>query len=383
MLKLHHILSVSAALLAVVMCSCSGRSHTDTFEVGEATPDTLTHHARYLTLVDYGNGSTLAEIASPWNPGKTLARYLLVDRDSAVPADIPAATAVLRVPLQKTAVFSSVHTSAMNELGALDALAAVADASYFPAGDTVCALLAGGRVADVGTAQSPSVERLVASGVEAVFRSPMQDMNGAALPRTMTAVEMADYMETSPIARAEWLLLIGELFGKRAEAQAVFENVVSDYSDLALKVKLANEPSPRILTDTEYSGVWYVPAGGSYQARMFADAGADYPWKDSEGSGALSLSLESVADAAIDADMWLVKSYGFETTPASLKAMNPRYTAFKAWKNGDIYSCNSAERLIFNDMAFHPEKILAEYVAIFHPSLMPEYELKYYRRTGP
>lgn len=380
------ILQYTAIALAAItlpgLCSCSGqRSDTD-FEVGEATPDTLTHHARFLNLVDYGNGSTLAEITDPWNNDKTLARYLLVDRDSVLPADIPAGVAVIRTPLERSAVFSAVHTSAMEELGALDALTAVADAAYFPAGDTVGAMLSRRELVDAGTSEAPSVERLAAAGVEAVLRSPNPSMSSGIYPKNMVPVEMADYMETTPIARAEWILLLGELYGKRDEARKIFSDVIDDYSDLALKVKLSGEEKPEVLTETEVSGIWYVPAGGSYQATMLADAGASYPWADTEGSGSLALSLESVAEAAIDADIWLVRSFGYETTPESLHAMNPRYTSFKAWKDGQIYSCNSAERLIFNDMAFHPEKILADYVAIFHPALMPGYELKYFKKTG-
>lgn len=371
-----------AALTLPGLLSCAGLGTRDNFVADEGCADTLTHHARFLTLVDYGNGRRLAEIANPWAPDQALARYLLVDRDSTLPDNTTADIAVIRTPVQRAAVFSAVHTGAMKELDALGSLAAVADASFFPAGDTVGVMLAQKRIADVGAADSPSVERLAAAGIEAVLRAPMQTMSSGTFPKGMVPVEMADYLETTPIARAEWLLFLGELFGEREKAREIFQNVIEDYSNLALKVKLADEAAPKVLTETEYMGVWYVAAGESYQAAMLADAGADYPWAATEGTGSLSLSLENVAEAAMDADFWLVRSFGYETTPESLKAMNPRYSSFKALKNGDIYSCDSAERLIFNDMAFHPEKILADYIAIFHPDLMPGYELKYFKRTG-
>lgn len=380
-------LSRFKAILPIVLTlsgllSCTSRGGSDGFVSDSTWADTLTHHARFLTLVDYGNGQCLAEIANPWAPEQTLARYLLVDRDSTLPDNLPDGVAVIRTPIQRAAVFSAVHTGAMKELGALGSLAAVADASFFPANDTVGVMLAEKRITDVGTAEAPSVERLAAADVEAVLRAPMQAMSSGSFPKSMTAVEMADYLETTPIARAEWLLFLGELFGEREKAEEIFGNVIEDYSNLALKVKLADETAPTVLTETEYMGVWYVAAGGSYQATMLADAGARYPWADTEGTGSLALSLENVAEAAMDADVWLVRSFGYETTPESLKAMNPRYSAFKAWKNGNIYSCDSEKRHIFNDIAFHPEKILADYVAIFHPALMPGYELKYFKRTG-
>lgn len=382
MLTFKHIAIALAALVLPGLCSCSGTARNDSFAPGTATADTLTHHARYLTMSDFGNGATLVEVGNPWDKDKTLARYMLVERDSAVPEGLPADIAVIPTPVRRMAAGSAVHTSALEELGAIETLAAVTDAAFFPEADTVHAMIAQGAVVEAGTSEAPSAERLAAAGTEVLLRSPMQSMAGTPFHSSMVPVEMADYMETTPIARAEWILLLGCLTGKSAEAKAIFEKVMADYSDLALRVKLSGEKAPKVLTDTEYTGVWYVPAGKSYQARLLADAGADYPWADTDGSGSLALSLENVADAALDADLWLVRSLGYETTPESLKAMNPRYTAFKAWKNGDIYSCNSTERLIFNDMAFHPEKILAEYTAIFHPALMPGYELKYFKRTG-
>lgn len=315
MFKTSIIAIALAALTLPGLSSCGGSRSENDFSIGEATPDTLTRHARFLTLVDYGNGSRLAEVANPWDQGSTLARYLLVDRDSTVPEDIPADISVLRTPIRKAAVFSAVHTAAMEELGALESLSAVADASFFPAGDTVGVMLARNEIVDAGSVESPSMERLAAAGVEAVLRAPMQSMASGNYPKNIIPVEMADYMESSPIAQAEWILLLGELFGRRDTAQAIFADVIDNYSDLALKVKLAGAPAPKVLTETEYTGTWYVAAGDSYHATMLADAGADYPWADTEGTGSLSLSLENVADAAIDADLWLVRSFGFETTP--------------------------------------------------------------------
>ena len=161
-------------------------------------------------------------------------------------------------------------------------------------------------------------------------------------------------------------MLLGELFGRRDEARKVFDNVINDYNDLVLKAKLAQTERPKVLVETEQSGVWYLPAGKSYQARMLADAGACYPWEDTDGQGSLALSLESVAAKAIDADVWLIRTYG--------------YSSFKAVKKGGIYSCDSAIRPIFNDIAFHPERVLADYVAIFHPEVLPGHELRYFRR---
>lgn len=376
---MRKILIIWAMLAGVALCACKREASFTYDEVGAA--DTLTHHARYLTIADCGGGLVRVDIANPWDEDKMLARYALVDRDSVVPDTLPSDIVVIRTPVERAAVFSSIHTGAFEELGALGQVAAIADRQYFTPVDTVSILLGKGEIVDLGSISSPSVELMAASGVTAVLRSPMQGAAGAKYPSGVAAVECADYMEPTPIGRAEWILLLGELTGKRQVARDILDDVIENYSSLVFKAGSATTPRPKILAETEYSGVWYVPQGGSYMARLYADAGADWPWADTTGSGSLSLSLEEVAAKALDADLWLVRSYGYETTTSTLKALNPRYTAFEAWKRGNIYSCDTEKRNIFNDVAFHPDKVLAEYIAIFHPELMPGYELQYFKHT--
>ena len=362
------------------LCSCNGSAEHGSYSDFE-TADTLTHHARYLTIADCGSGVTRVDIADPTAEGKWLGRYAFVHRDSAVPDDLDRNIAVVRVPVNRAAVFSSVYTDALRDLDAISSVVAVADASYFGPTDTITSMLTAGTVADLGSSQAPSTEKLAASQAEVVLRSPMQGVATATLPLGVTAIECADYLENSPIGRAEWILLLGELAGCREQATKIFTEVIDNYSDLCFKASGATSPRPKVLVESEYSGVWYVPAGGSYMARMLADAGGVYPWADTEGTGSLALGLENVAEKAIDADVWLMRQFGYTPDAASLIAQNKRYASFKPVKTGEVYGCDSAEKPIFNDTAFHPDRVLAEYVAIFHPDVMPGYKLRYFVKS--
>lgn len=364
-------------LSCAALCACQGRG--ERVEAVEA--DTLTQHATCLTLAELPGGFVAVDIAPEGAEGRRIS-YLLAQRDSSVPEALTQGRTLVRVPLQRVAVGSSVYTSAMAELGALEALTAAIDAAYFAPGDTVSRLLADGRIVDGGSSQAPDVERLAAAGVEAVLRSPVAGQQSGQIPPQSVAIECVDYLETIPAARAEWILLLGELFDRRDQAQAIFQSTVARYDSIAAAVAHADSPRPKILVETEYSGVWYVPAGESYMARMYADAGADYPWADSAGTGSLALNLESVAAKALDADLWLVRSYGYEATPATLTALNPRYASFKALKEGKVYGCDSSLKPVFDDAAFHPDRLLAEYAAIFHPEMMPGYKLQYFNTVN-
>lgn len=365
---------------SLALCwACTSSTSTD----GGFAPaaDTLTLHSALLTIADLpGSGVTIAEIRNPWDSTALLARLALVPRDSAIPEGLPDGATILRTPVERAAVFSSVHTSALDELGALGALAAVADGSYFMPSDTVSAMLRTGRVADVGVSTSPSAERLIASRAQAVLLSPMQGQQLPALPAGAVAVPMADYMETTPIGRAEWILLIGKLFGKGEEAARILDKVINTYADLHFKAAMTSS-RPLVLTETEYSGTWYVPAGKSYMSRMISDAGARTPWSDTPGTGSLALNMERVLADGADADIWLIRTYGSEPGLQALKAANPLNAKFKAYREGKVYGCNTAERPIFNDVAFHPERVLADMIAIFHPEALPEHKATYYRKA--
>ena len=113
---------------------------------------------------------------------------------------------------------------------------------------------------------------------------------------------------------------------------------------------------------------------------MISDAGGVWPWADTEGSGSLPLSLEKVAERAIDADVWLLRTFGYAASPKTLVAADSRYAAFKPVKEGTVYGCDTSVKPLYNELAFHPEYLLADYVAIFHPDVMPDYELRYFVR---
>ncbi|MDE7426585.1 MAG: ABC transporter substrate-binding protein [Muribaculaceae bacterium] len=348
--------------LVYVLSSCSGHGSG-----AEISGDTLTERASFLTLVNCGE-YVIADFPDPWNSKSTPRRLLLVPHNTPVPDGFEDATLV-RVPLRNSAVFSTVHTAAVNELGALGAVSAVADAAYIAPDDPVYALLESGKVKDVGASQAPSQEVLLDLDPDAVLLSPFQNSGLAGLEGTgIPLVPMADYMENTPLGRAEWILLLGELYGQRDKARAVYDRVVNEYLALAQQAAGVKE-RPVVLVENVYSGVWAVPGGKSYRAQMLRDAGASYPWADNKESGSLQLSAEAVLDAAQDARFWLVSGYGHAPTRRELAQNTVLAPEFRAWKEDGIYALDSKKHPVYAMVAFHPEKVLREYISIFHPEL--------------
>lgn len=345
-MRLFSIILATAALL----WSCSGSGST---APGAGDGDTLTSRSQLLTLVAHP-GWVEATIADPWHPaGTPLGRYALVADSSA--AGIPDGFTRVGVPLRRSVVYSSVHTSAIGRLGALGAVAAIADGNWLSDADPVKARVLGGAVRDIGPSVSPSVETVIDLQPDAILLAPYENGSRGGIDKAgAPLVEMADYMESTPLGRAEWLLLLGELYGRREEARHIYTRVAARYD--SIRTLTGDGPHPRVFTETPVSGVWYVPAGGSYMARLIADAGGDYLWADTPGTGSLPLDLAAVIDRASDADLWLIKTFG-PVTRASLRSTVPQISAFGAFPDG-VRVCDTSTSSFFNDLAFTPDLIL-------------------------
>ncbi len=350
--------------IAVIVCGCTKERK---------------HEAALLNIED-ADGYTLVTIADPWHSGKTLHSYVLVDRDKPVPDNLPEGT-IIKVPLTKALVYSDVYARPIKELGCTDAVCAVLDAQYFKTPEIVAGLKSG-KVADCGSSMSPSTERIVSAAPEAMFMSPMENSGYGALSNMgIPIIEMVDYMEASPLERAQWIEFIGRLFGKQQEAEAIYDKVKSEYT--ALKSQAAEAKShPTVISEYVINGVWYVPGGKSYKAALYADAAASYPWADDKSSGSLSLDFPRVLDKAQNADFWLVTVYGQTLDSKSMLGLYPHNDKFRAFTSGGVYYVDSATSGLFEETPFHPERLLREYVKLFHPELLPDYKLTYYKPMG-
>ncbi|MDE6703869.1 MAG: ABC transporter substrate-binding protein [Muribaculaceae bacterium] len=363
-------------LFTLVASSCGGNGDRNGNIIAG---DTLTTRAELLTMVDCGD-FVAAIVENPWKPGTDLAAYALVPKNSEG-VTVPDGFIRVNVPVERSLVYSSTNMSAIGELGALEAVSAVADGNYYTPGNTVTKMINAGVLTDIGNSMSPKLETIIDVSPDAILVSPYENAgHGVIDALKVPVIECADYMETTPLGRAEWLLLLGELYGKRDEARHIYNNVVIEYESLRDKISTSASQRPKVLTEMLTSGVWYVPGGKSYMSSMLSDAGADYPWCDNVSTGSLQLDAGAVLDKASDADIWVMRNYGNVTLP-SLAAMSPLYSGIKAYKNGEVYNCDSSVSPIFNDIAFHPERVLADFASIFHPEIFPEFSRQYYHKV--
>lgn len=192
----------------------------------------------------------------------------------------------------------------------------------------------------------------------------------------------SEWLETTPLGKAEWVKAVALLLGKEKLAKQRFREVEKAYHELREKVKNMGD-KPLVINNIPYKGAWFVAGGNSYTARLFADAGANYPWSGNHSTGGLQLDFEVVYETGLKADIWL--NPGTASTKEDILAKDSRFRDFKSFQNGQIFNHNRRVRSqggndFWESGAVHPEVVLADLVKIFHPEVLPEHELYYYRK---
>lgn len=322
---------------------------------------------------------TEVSIRNPWDTLRTLHTYILVDKSKPLPAGLPKGT-VVRTPIEKVVVYTSVHCGLLAELGIKEQIVGVCEPQYIDL-DFIKQGLASGKVADLGMASNPNVEQIIEIAPEAILTSPFENSGYGQVEKTgIPLIECADYMESTPLGRAEWMRLHALFYGREAYADSLFNAVVDSYNAVKKLVEGVGK-RPTVLTDMKYGSVWYVPGGQSYIAHFLKDAGADFFRKDNQQTGSSSLSVEAVFDEAHAADFWLIK-YNQKTdlTYRTLKKEDSFYGEFSAYKNRNIFVCNTADASYYEELPIHPDYLLKDMVWMFHPDLMPDYQPRYYKK---
>jgi iron complex transport system substrate-binding protein len=322
---------------------------------------------------------TLVTVHNPWKPERELQRFVLVPKSVALPESLPEGI-LIRTPLERTVSFGAVQCSFFAEFDALQTLVGVCEPNFIHI-PFVQNGVREGKIADVGQAANPSLEKIIFIEPEALFTAPIEESGtGQISSLRIPSIECVDYMESSPLGRAEWIRFFALFFEKRALADSLFTVTVNNYKALQ-ELTSHLEIRPTVFAETIYSGVWWLPGGNSYMAHFFRDAGADYLWKEDTHTGSLGLPFESVLEKAEKADFWLIKyNTSNELTLSELVKNYPNYAFFDAYKKGNIYICNTGKVTYYEELPVHPDYVLKDLVWIFHPESLSGYQPRFYQK---
>lgn len=362
--------------LSLLLASCAqGRKPASSL-----APSPL-RYASNLTC-ERGEGYSLWTLRNPWDTTAVLHRYLLLPDTLSEPdlSTFQFAFSIIRTPVRAAGVATAVHCGLLDELGVADRIAGVCEKEYIDL-PAVNEGLSAGRIADFGNGMNPNIERIMDVAPDVLLLTPFEHSGGYGRVERLgiPIIECAEYMEVSPLARAEWIRFYAELFGTELRADSIFRAVEQNY--LTLKAKASTASScPTLLTEQLYGGQWFVPCGQSTMGIMFSDAGADYLFHDRPGSGSTALSFETVLDEAQDADVWLLKFNSQQPlTYRQLASDYQPYTRFRAFREHQIFGCDLAHNHFYEETPFHPDRLLRDFIILFHPELLPGEQSIYYK----
>lgn len=370
------LLSAYIVTWVLLLSACGGGSKTSSLQ---AEGDTVRmKYSSLLQIVKHAD-YTVVTIRNPWDTLKVLHTYLLADREKPLPEHLPEGT-VVRTPLQKSVIYSSVHCSLWSELDELKGIGGVCGLEYIklPQIQEGCR---NGSIVNVGNSMNPDIERIIDLRPDAILLSPFENSGGYGRVGKLNIpiIECADYMETSALGRAEWMRLYGLLLGKEAQADSLFAGIEKEYLTLTQQVKSQNLKRPTVISEMKNSSAWYIPGGNSTMGHLYQDAGADYVFAYLSNSGSVPLAFETVFDRGGNADIWLIKyNQPQDKTYSELERDYAPYARFKAFQDRKVYGCNTNHVPFYEESPFHPELLLKDLIKIFHPELLPDYDLKYF-----
>lgn len=394
---------IFGALVVLLVVACQGGKTAS----GEGGDTLQMKYAELLTIVKHNDGTyTEAIIENPWKKGTTLHKYILVPKgkegDETVARlkddirenatmQMGSHCDIVRTPLESNVVFTAPHCQLMYELGCKNAITGVCDKDYINIPDIKERVkLSDGKastsdtdkvIIDCGSSMQPDIERIIALKPEGLFISPFENSGGyGKLDKLhIPIIETADYMETSPLGRAEWMKFYGLLFKSEERSDSLFSSIEKEY--LALKAEAAKLPQGlSILTERKMGSVWYVPGGKSTMGILLKDANAKYIFADDTHSGSLAYGPERILSKGTQVDVWAFKYFGGKALSKSdLLAEYEGYKALKTFNQNSIYQVDTSTQPYFELTSFHPEILLREFIILAHPKATQFGKLRFYQ----
>lgn len=339
-------------------------------------------YARGFTI-DYYEHYKIVTVLNPWKKAEMTFQYVLVQRGTPAPAQCET-TLCVEVPVQSFVTMSTSYLAQIERLGVLNSLVGHDNFNHVNS-PAVLALIEAGKLVETGSGPTVNVELLMELNPELIMThgcGSMYDAHPKLLEAGLPVVINAEYMESTPLARSEWIKFIAAFFNRERRAERLFDSMAEVYETMAARAGNVAE-KPTVFVNVPFNGNWWIPGGKRYVAAFLQDAGAAYLWADNPSTASRILDFEAVYGRAAEADYWL--------NPGQWRSLNEglaadeRFAQFKAFQSGNVYNNNARVNAhggndYWESGLTRPDIVLADLIKIFHPALVPDHELVYYQQ---
>ncbi len=324
-------------------------------------------------------------IKNPWPKADKAYKYALVHRNvlPTITLNKDEFDGIITIPIERIVVTSTTHIPALELLNVENTLIGFPGTDYISSEKTRV-LIENDMIRELGKNEGLNTEVLldlkpdvvVGFGIDGNNKS-LETIKKSNIP----VVYNGDWVEKSPLAKAEWIKFFGVLYNKEKEADSVFKTIENNYKEAKLLAAHVEE-QPTVLCGAMHKDIWYLPSNTSPEAQLLKDANVNYLWQDSDGNGSLALSFESVYNKAKDADIWLSPSY--YGTYESLEKASDHYTKFDAFKNKSIFTFSNTTGttggVTYYELGIaRPDLVLKDLIKICHPDLLPNYYTQFFK----
>lgn len=340
-------------------------------------------YAKGFSITKFKNYSIL-EIKNPWpNSYKTFKYNLSSKKIGNSKNDASQNNNNIHIPIERVVVTSTTHIPFLELLNVEQTLVGFPGLDYISSERTRY-LIEDGTIRDLGMNQNLNIEVLlqlkpevlIGFGVEGTNKS-LETIKKSGIP----VIYNGDWVESSPLAKAEWIKFFGVLFNKEQQADSIFNRIEKNYKE-AKQIAGNTTKIPTVLSGAMYKDIWYLPSGTSPEGQFLKDANVNYLWKDSDKKGSLALNFELVFEKAKTAEIWINPSYysSFE----DLKKANIHYSKFDAFKNKNIYSVSNTQGetggILYYELGIaRPDIVLKDLIKICHPQLLLDYNPYFFK----
>ena len=361
--------------ISILLISCKDQKDTNK----TINPSSTIKYAKGFDIIKDGENFKLL-IKAPYPNSTEIIEYSLTKKKQSN------STKEIQIPINSIVLTSTTHVPFLELLNAEEKIVGFPNTNFISSVKTR-KLIDANKLKELGHPENINTETLVDLKPNVVIGFSLTSNNKMFNTIEQIGIPVVlngDWLEETPLGRAEWIKFYGVLFNMEKQADSIFNSIETNYLE-AVKIAKKSKEIPTLLAGGLFKDVWYLPAGDSFEATFLRDANVNYLWNDSKGKGSLALNIESVFEKGKNASIWISPS--FHESLQELKETNAIYSQFKAFQNKNIYSYmktkGATDGIIYFELSpVRPDFVLKDLIKIAHPELLKDYEFTFYKKLN-